>query len=197
MGPLLTILLIILLSAAGFLAPAPALGDIYKYVDEEGVIHLTNVQSDAKYKLWIKETPRQRMIREFNKGEYDEFIKKAAQKHNLDHALIRAVIKTESGFNHKAVSRKGAMGLMQLMPGTALTLNVSDSFDPWSNIDGGSKYLRYLLNQFNGNLSLALAAYNAGEGAVAKYRNTIPPYPETQTYVRRVLSFFQKYSDEN
>jgi soluble lytic murein transglycosylase-like protein len=74
---------------------------------------------------------------------------------------------------------------------------VSDSFDPWSNIDGGSKYLRYLLNQFNGNLSLALAAYNAGEGAVAKYRNTIPPYPETQTYVRRVLSFFQKYSGEN
>lgn len=197
MGPLLSILLGIFLSAAGFLAPAPALGDIYKYVDEEGVIHLTNVQSDAKYKLWIKETPRQRMIREFNKGEYDEFIKKAAQKHNLDHALIRAVIKTESGFNHKAVSRKGARGLMQLMPGTALILNVSDSFDPWSNIDGGSKYLRYLLNQFNGNLSLALAAYNAGEGAVAKYRNTIPPYPETQTYVRRVLSFFQKYSGEN
>ena len=197
MGLLLTILLGILLSAAGFLTPAPALGDIYKYVDEEGVIHLTNVQSDAKYKLWIKETPRQRMIREFDKGEYDEFIKKAAQKHNLDHALIRAVIKTESGFNHKAVSRKGARGLMQLMPGTALTLNVSDSFDPWSNIDGGSKYLRYLLNQFNGNLSLALAAYNAGEGAVAKYRNTIPPYPETQTYVRRVLSFFQKYSGEN
>lgn len=187
----------IFLSAAGFLAPAPALGDIYKYVDEEGVIHLTNVQSDAKYKLWIKETPRQRMIREFSKGEYDEFIKKAAQKHNLDHALIRAVIRTESGFNHKAVSRKGARGLMQLMPGTALTLNVSDSFDPWSNIDGGSKYLRYLLNQFNGNLSLALAAYNAGEGAVAKYRNTIPPYPETQTYVRRVLSFFQKYSGDN
>jgi soluble lytic murein transglycosylase-like protein len=137
------------------------------------------------------------MIREFDKGEYDEFIKKAAQKHNLDHALIRAVIKTESGFNHKAVSRKGARGLMQLMPGTALTLNVSDSFDPWSNIDGGSKYLRYLLNQFNGNLSLALAAYNAGEAAVAKYRNSIPPYPETQTYVRRVLSFFQKYSGEN
>ena len=190
-------MLAILLSAAGFLSPAPALGDIYKYVDEEGVIHLTNVQSDAKYKLWIKETPRERMIREFNKGEYDEFIKKAAQKHNLDHALIRAVIKTESGFNHKAVSRKGARGLMQLMPGTALTLNVSDSFDPWSNIDGGSKYLRYLLNQFNGNLSLALAAYNAGEAAVAKYRNSIPPYPETQTYVRRVLSFFQKYSGEN
>lgn len=197
MGPLLSILLGIFLSAAGFLAPAPALGDIYKYVDEEGVIHLTNVQSDAKYKLWIKETPRERMIREFSKGEYDEFIKKAAQKHNLDYALIRAVIKTESGFNHKAVSRKGARGLMQLMPGTALILNVSDSFDPWSNIDGGSKYLRYLLNQFNGNLSLALAAYNAGEGAVAKYRNTIPPYPETQTYVRRVLNFFQKYSGEN
>lgn len=196
MGRLIAYFLI-LVSAAGILAPSGALGDIYKYTDEDGVIHITNVRTDSRYKLWIKETPRQRMAREFAKGEYDEFIKKAAEKHNLDHALIRAVIKTESGFNHKAVSRKGAMGLMQLMPGTASAYNVSDTFDPWANIDGGSKYLRYLLNLFKGNLQLALAAYNAGEGAVAKYRNTIPPYPETQTYVRRVMHHFRKYSGES
>jgi soluble lytic murein transglycosylase-like protein len=137
------------------------------------------------------------MAREFAKGDYDELIKKAALKHNLSHALIRAVIKTESGFNHKAVSRKGAMGLMQLMPGTASAMNVSDSFDPWANIDGGSKYLRYLLNVFSNNLPLALAAYNAGERAVTRYNYRIPPYPETQTYVRRVLHHFRKYSESS
>ncbi|MEN6464687.1 MAG: lytic transglycosylase domain-containing protein [Syntrophaceae bacterium] len=195
MGRLLTFLVGIFLFTVGFLNPACVLGDIYKYVDGEGVIHITNVKTDTRYKLWIKETPRERMAREFAKGDYDELIKKAALKHNLDQHLIRAVIKTESGFNHKAVSRKGAMGLMQLMPGTASSLNVSDSFDPWSNIDGGSKYLRYLLNTFSGNLPLALAAYNAGERAVTKYNYRIPPYPETQTYVRRVLHHFRKYSD--
>lgn len=197
MGRLLKLSLGFFLFAVGSLAPACALGDIYKFVDGEGVIHITNIKTDSRFKLWIKETPRERMAREFAKGDYDELIKKAAAKHNLDHALIRAVIKTESGFNHKAVSRKGAMGLMQLMPGTASSLKVSDSFDPWSNIDGGSKYLRHLLNVFSGNLPLALAAYNAGERAVTKYKNNIPPYPETQTYVRRVLHHFRKYSDSN
>jgi len=197
MGRLLTSLLSFFLFAVGFFTPVCALADIYKFVDGDGVIHITNVKTDSRYKLWIKETPRERMAREFAKGDYDELIKKAAVKHSLDQHLIRAVIKTESGFNHKAVSRKGAMGLMQLMPGTAFSLNVSDSFDPWSNIDGGSKYLRYLLNVFSGNLPLALAAYNAGERAVTKYKNTIPPYPETQTYVRRVLHHFRQYSDSN
>lgn len=195
MGRSITRFFIIAIFVAGFLAPGLALGDIYKFTDEEGVIHITNIKTDSRYKLWIKETPRQRMAREFAKGDYEEFIKKAAAKHNLDHALIKAVIKTESGFNHKAVSRKGAMGLMQLMPGTALRHNVNDSFDPWANIDGGSRYLRYLLDLFKGNLPLALAAYNAGEGAVARYKNTIPPYPETQSYVRRVLTYLRKYSE--
>jgi soluble lytic murein transglycosylase-like protein len=197
MGRLLTSSLGIILFAVGFLTPACVFGDIYKYVDDEGVIHITNVRSDSRFKLWIKETPRERMAREFAKGDYDELIKKAALKHNLSHALIRAVIKTESGFNHKAVSRKGAMGLMQLMPGTASAMNVSDSFDPWANIDGGSKYLRYLLNVFSNNLPLALAAYNAGERAVTRYNYRIPPYPETQTYVRRVLHHFRKYSESS
>lgn len=194
MGRLVTFLSGVFLFAVGLAAPACVFGDIYKYVDRDGVIHITNVRTDTRFKLWIKETPRERMIREFARGDYDELIKKAALKHNLDHALIRAVIRTESGFNHRAVSRKGARGLMQLMPGTASSMNVSDSFDPWENIDGGSKYLRYLLNVFNGNLPLALAAYNAGERAVTKYNYNIPPYPETRTYVRRVLHHFRKYS---
>lgn len=196
MGRLLKLSLGFIL-AVGFLNPVCAFGDIYKYIDDEGVVHITNVKTDSRYKLWMKETPRERMAREFARGDYDELIKKAALKHNLNQHLIRAVIKTESGFNHKAVSRKGARGLMQLMPGTASYLNVSDSFDPWANIDGGSKYLRYLLNTFSGSLPLALAAYNAGERAVTKYNYSIPPYPETQTYVRRVLHHFRIYSESD
>lgn len=189
--------LAVCLLIAGFLAPGVSFADIYKFVDEEGVIHITNVKSDNRFKLWMKETPRERMIKDFKKGEYDAMIKAAADKHNLNHNLVRAVIKTESGFNHKAVSRKGAVGLMQLMPGTASVLNVADSFDPWSNIDGGCKYLRYLLNTFSGDLPLALAAYNAGEGAVAKYNNNIPPYPETRSYVKTVMSWFRRYDGDS
>ena len=113
----------------------------------------------------------------------------------MDSDLVKAVIKAESNFNHQAVSRKGARGLMQLMPATASSLQVHDSFHPEKNIDGGVRYLRYLLNVFRGDLSLALAAYNAGEKAVAKYNNSIPPYQETQHYVRRVLSYFNQYKN--
>ena len=151
--------------------------DIYKYVDKEGVLHLTNVPSDhnAKYVMILKE---KRILFQPNidVNKYDDLITKAADKFKLDSALIKAVIKAESNFNHRAVSPVGAQGLMQLMPKTASDLKVEDSFHPEKNIEGGARYLRYLLNTYKGDLTLALAAYNAGEKAVAKYNYNVPPF---------------------
>ena len=173
---------------------SPSLADIYKFVDEEGVVHFTNVPTDSKYKLVLKEkTVHFDLGPDFNK--YDVEIKSASEKYGVDYALVKAVIKAESNFNPTAVSRVGARGLMQLMPGTANLLKVSDSFHPQQNIEGGVRYLRYLLNLFKGDLYLTLAAYNAGENAVIRYKG-IPPYQETQTYIQRVIRYFQQYSDE-
>ena len=123
---------------------------------------------------------------------YDEIIKTAAVRHRIDSNLIKAVIRVESDFVAHAVSPKGALGLMQLMPGTARMLKVRRAFDPNANVDGGVRHLRYLMDRYQGNLRLVLAAYNAGEGAVKKYKG-IPPYPETQDYVRRVLQYRDVY----
>ena len=169
--------------------------DIYKYTDAEGVIHLTNVptEQDVPYVLVMRE---KRVIFQL-KGDialYDDLIAKTSERYRIDSALVKAVIKAESNFDHRAVSAVGARGLMQLMPATAATLQVKDSFHPETNIDGGVRYLRYLMNMFNGNLPLVLAAYNAGENAVMRHNNRIPPYPETQTYVKRVLNYFDGYS---
>ena len=195
-----TVLFSILFLIISFVFPSLSLTDIYKSVDKEGVIHLTNVPTDvnAQYVLVLKEKRVQ-----FNTGlgknveMYDLVITKAAKKYNVDSALIKAVIKAESNFNPWAISRVGARGLMQLMPATASSLEVQDSFHPEKNIEGGVRYLRYLLDLFNGDLPLALAAYNAGEGTVARYNNSIPPYQETQTYIRRVLDYLNKYSSRD
>lgn len=128
-----------------------------------------------------------------NVSDYDELISRAASKYNIDPALLKALIHAESGFKSNAISPAGAMGLTQLMPATAAALGVSDPFDPAQSIDGGARYLRAQLDRFGGDESLALAAYNAGPGAVVKYGG-IPPYSETQRFVKRVLELREVYS---
>jgi soluble lytic murein transglycosylase-like protein len=167
--------------------------EIYKYVDDDGVVHLTNVPN-AKYNLVLKEGwVRFHLGTDFEK--YDPVIRETAKRYSVDHALVKAVIKAESNFDPLAISRAGAKGLMQLMPGTANALHVDDPFHPEDNIEGGVRHLRYLFDLFNGNLHLVLAAYNAGEEAVFRY-NDIPPYRETRTYIQRVLKYFRNYSVE-
>ena len=128
-----------------------------------------------------------------NKRKYTDMIAKAADRHQVDVKLLHAVIQAESAYNATAISSAGAVGLMQLMPDTARRYGVTDRRDPDQNIDGGTRYLKYLLQLFDSNLNLVVAAYNAGENAVIKYNNTIPPYPETRNYVRDVLSL-KEYS---
>ena len=172
--------------------------DIYKSVDNEGVLNLTNVPSNhkVKYVLVLKEKRilfQPSLYKNLDANKYDNIITNTAKKFKLDPALIKAVIKAESNFNHLAVSPVGAQGLMQLMPATASDLKVEDSFHPEKNIEGGARYLSYLLKLYKGDLTLALAAYNAGEKAVAKYNYNIPPYRETQNYVKLVLSYYRSY----
>ena len=165
----------------------PAQADIYRYVDRNGIVHFTNVPTVPGYSIYIHETPRTYRVNSL----YDRYISAAARKHGISSSLIKAVIKAESDFNPRAVSKKGACGLMQLMPETAKDLGVVDLFDPKENIFGGARYLKKMLTQFQ-ELPLALAAYNAGPGKV-KSRNGMPRIPETRTFVRRVMRYLEHY----
>jgi len=176
-----------------FLPVATVSADIYKYVDENGVVCYTDApygkksqQVSSDRKAGRTERPVTAVV--FPK-DYSQYIHKAASKYDLEPDLIRAVIKTESNGNHRAVSRKGAKGLMQLMPSTATDMNVSNPFDPEANIEGGTRYLKYLLERFNGNMTLALAAYNSGPGTVEKYGN-VPPIDETRQYVKKIYNLY-------
>jgi len=170
--------------------------DIYQFIDKDGVRHFTNAPTSSKYKVFVrKKFSGTYSPSYYSSDEYDHFINKASDMYDIPFSLLKAVIKVESNFNPRAVSRKGAQGLMQLMPGTAKLLNVYDAFDPWENIMGGSKYLRRLLNRFEGKLSFALAGYNAGPGRVVRY-NGIPPIRETQNYVRKVKKYYSAFKNQ-
>jgi len=172
------------------LSPVFCNADIYKYVDRHGTVHFTNVPNSGSYTRILRETLRPPARAKSDGREYGPIISLLCKKYDMDEALVKAVIKAESDFDPGAVSRKGAQGLMQLMPDTARDMAVRNPFHPTQNMEGGIRYLRKLLDQFQGNLHLALAAYNAGENAVIKYNNSIPPFEETRTYVKRVLKFF-------
>lgn len=168
-----------------------AFADIYMYIDSSGTIHFTNVPTSSDFKLYIKENPKKTKLQHSTK-KYDGIIQKAQKKYGVEFSLIKAVIKIESGFNPKAVSKKGAKGLMQIMPDNFKNLFVKDPFNPSQNIMGGTLYLKRLLKRYEYKLPLVLAAYNAGPSAVDKYKQ-IPPYPETQNYVRKVMKTYSQY----
>jgi Transglycosylase SLT domain len=192
------------------LLPVLALGsgfaqaDIYRSLEPNTSTKYTNIPpTEGRWELYLKEKPVP--IREEPAFDYRRFtvdshsryasqIEAAAMANNVEAALIRAVISVESGYNPSAVSRAGAVGLMQLMPETAKRYNVTDRHDPEQNIHGGAQYLRDLLRMFNNDLHLTLAAYNAGEQAVMKYGNRIPPFRETLEYVPKVMKFYKRYS---
>jgi soluble lytic murein transglycosylase-like protein len=186
-----------------FVLAEPSVGnaDIYRYVDEDDIVHFTDAPTDKRFKIFLRDLKKDKELRtrlkyasSANPAEYEQLIKVYSDKYGVNSSLVKAVIHAESGYNPNAVSRKGASGLMQLMPDTARSLRVADRFSPKDNIEGGVKYLRFLLDTFRGDVSLAVAAYNAGLNKVAKYGG-IPPIQETRTYVNRVLSYMKSYQE--
>ena len=204
-GVLMTSKVSLLLGLLALCAGGPALADIYMFKDDKGVVHFTNIPNgDKRYRMVRKEETTSDYTRAAGMPQYvmptaelirlyRPIIETAAKAHGIEAALVHAVITAESGYNPRAVSRAGAQGIMQLMPGTARRFGVQNSFDPTDNIHGGVKYLRELLVLFNGNKELALAAYNAGENAVIRAGNRIPPYAETAHYVPKVLGLYSKF----
>lgn len=187
------------LGALLVLVPFLAGADIYKYVDGHGQVHLTDRPDHGGYrrlvKTWKGWSEAKLNFKDLfkNRQKYSPTIAEAAKVHRLPPALLHAVITAESAYNPDAVSTAGAVGLMQLMPGTAERYGVRNRRDPTANVSGGTQYLRDLLVMFDDNLVLALAAYNAGENAVINNGRRIPPYKETEVYVQRVLKYYNDY----
>ncbi len=181
-----------LAAALAAAAPAGAGGPIYTFVGPDGVIHFTDTPRDKRYhRLPDAKSGRAPANQAPRRWDYDGLIGLTAREHEVEPALVKAVIAAESNFDPEAVSRKGAQGLMQLMPVTASVLGVEDPLQPTENVRGGTRYLRLMLDRY-GDLERAVAAYNAGPAAVDRYGG-IPPYPETRDYVRRVLTYYRHY----
>lgn len=172
--------------------------EIYTYVDEEGTLHITNSPTDPRYRLrrqgWLAEELGNRWYPPLS--QIDAEINQSAAVYDLPPALIKAIIKVESDFDPYALSPKGATGLMQLMPKTAVAMEVKDVYNPRENIAGGARYLKYLMERFDHNLVLVLAAYHAGENRVLTY-GAVPPIPETHQYIDRVLYYWGHYQERN
>jgi len=181
----------------------PLHADIYRYRDTHGVLHFSNAPTQPQYAYYLSETPPRKSYKRgrssatdpARRKAYDRIIRDVARRYRIDVALVKAVIRAESDFVPQAVSPKGALGLMQLMPATARMHNVWHIMDPQQNVEGGVEHLRYLLDRYAGNVRLALAAYNAGEKAVEEHGG-VPPYPETWEYLTRVLRFRDSYSHD-
>ena len=198
----------LVLASALMLAVAapPAQADIWKFVDRHGRVHLSDRPMGPGSELLVRGKKRVKKSSvssrnaladlKDNEKRYTRLIDRVSRELSLDRNLIHAVVRVESAFDPQAVSRAGAVGLMQLMPGTAQRYGVRDSRNPTQNVYAGVLHLRKLIQQFN-DVVLALAAYNAGENAVISYGYKVPPYPETQNYVRKVLSFYRHYTSRN
>ncbi len=187
LAAVLGLLTIVLLT----MGPSPVRADIYMYRDANGVLHFTNVPASAEYRLYIRSS-RPRFKPSPGSRQFDGIIQDAARRYGVDFSLIKAIIRAESSFDPLAISRKGARGLMQIMPQNFQTLDIQDPFDPEQNIMGGARYFRSLLDRYQGKVALTLAAYNAGPTAVDRYR-CVPPYAETQHYVEKVLRYYKHY----
>ena len=188
---------VMLVAVAGLLGistPVTAGKGLYRYVDERGVVHFTNVPRDSRYQRIgaLRPLATDVTMRPVSRvSSYDDLIQRASHRHGVPPALVKAVIHAESAFDPRAVSPKGAMGLMQLMPATAELLGVEQPFQARENVYGGTRYLRSLHDRY-GSWTRTLAAYNAGPSAVDQYRG-VPPYAETRQYVKRVLSYYRRY----
>ena len=180
-------LLGLLLSILGLLLPLTAFCGVYGYIDHEGIYHVTNIRpANKEYHVLVKDATKELPLKGGNTNQYDGLINQHAQANGLDPALVKAVMLTESNSNPTAISRKGAQGLMQIMPDTAQIVELKNPFNPDENIRAGARYLKLLQEMFKGDLELVLAAYNAGPSRVIQHNMTVPPIDETINYIERV-----------